>query len=153
MTRRREASIPSDMKALGQRIDQWRKTRQKRGPMPAELWDAAIVLAGKYGVHSTAVGLPVDFGGLKRRYDQSVESCNTAIEARAMERPSTSSQEPSETWQFVEIDPTQVLEMPSSPQVSIELSAPDGAAMTVRMSGGAGIDVIALTGAFWKRGS
>ena len=65
MTRRREATLPPDMKALGKRIDHWRKTRQKLGPMPGELWDAAVVLAGKYGVQATAVGLPVDFGSLK----------------------------------------------------------------------------------------
>lgn len=153
MTRHRNASIPPDMKALGQRIDLWRKTRQKRGPMPAELWDSAIALAEKYGVYSTARGLPVDFGGLKRRCDQSAEVSRTAIQTCETSSLGTPSRESSETYQFVEIDAAQVMEMPSSSKVSVELSAPDGATMTVRLEGGAGVDVIGLAGAFWKRGS
>jgi len=141
------------MKALGQRIDLWRKTRQQREPMPAELWEAAIALAGKYGVYPTARGLPVDFGGLKRRCYQSSESRSTAIEACETKSLGNSNRESSETYQFVEIDAAQVMEMPRLSKISVELSAPDGAKMAVRMEGGAGVDVIGLAGAFWKRGS
>jgi len=151
MTGRRKASIPPDMKVLGQRIDHWRKTRQTHEAMPPELWEAAIELAGKYGVYPTARDLPVDFGGLKRRCVQSVESGSMAIEARKTKSLETASREESETYQFVEIDAAQVMEMPNSTKVIVELSAPDGATMTVRMEGS--VDVIGLAGTFWKRGS
>ena len=33
-----------------QRVKGWRETRPKLGPMPQELWDAAVALAGEHGV-------------------------------------------------------------------------------------------------------
>lgn len=131
MTRPRKASIPSDMKALGQRIDRWRKTRQKLGPMPEELWDAAVALADQYGVYATARGLPLDFGRLKRRVAQAAQNSRTEIQACSIAPHVTPGTEPSETYQFVEIDASQVMEKSSLPKISVELSSPDGAKMTV----------------------
>jgi len=153
MTRSRKASIPSDMKALGQRIEHWRKTRLNREPMPAELWEAAVALAGQYGVYPTAQGLTVDFGGLKRRVERAALSSSPEIQACSMVPTLTPGTAPSETFQFVEIDAPQVMEVSSLPKISVELSTPDGAKMTLCMEGGTGIDVIGLAGAFWKRGS
>lgn len=148
----RKVSIPPDVEELGRRLEQWRETRQKHGPMPKELWDEAIALAEKYGVYCTARDLPVDFGGLKRRYVRAAETrSSTALEARettSLEAPSAAS---SEAHRFVEVDAAQVMELQGSQQVSVELSAPDGARMTVRLEGGTGVDMVGLAGAFWRR--
>jgi len=153
MNRPRNVLIPSDMKALGQRIEQWRKTRQNRDPMPAELWEAAVALAGRYGVYPTAQGLTVDFGGLKRRVEKAALSSSPEIQACSIAPTLTPGTAPSETFQFVEIDTSQVMEVSRLPKISVELSTPDGAKMTLRMEGGTGVDAIGLAGTFWKRGS
>jgi hypothetical protein len=37
--------------------------------MPAALWAAAIILARQHGLYTTARGLRVDYGSLKKRLD------------------------------------------------------------------------------------
>jgi hypothetical protein len=49
-----------------QRVNGWRETRPKLEPMPQELWDAAVALAGEHGVYRVARALRVDYGKLKQ---------------------------------------------------------------------------------------
>jgi hypothetical protein len=66
-----EQQLPLDLTIvapLRARITQWRESRTHRGaPMPAALWGAAVGVARRYGVASTARALGVDYGTLKRR--------------------------------------------------------------------------------------
>jgi hypothetical protein len=43
---------------LRSRFEQWRRTRQGRARIPDELWAAAVTLARRDGVNSTATALP-----------------------------------------------------------------------------------------------
>ena len=70
MGRMKHAPVLPEIKAVGARIERWRRSRRKLGPMPAELWHAAISLAKEHGVGPVARGLRVDHGGLKRRMDE-----------------------------------------------------------------------------------
>lgn len=65
MIRRRSARIPT-IDGVAARFRQWRKTRQKKTPIPDELWSAAVEMARRDGVNRTAAALHLDGGKLKR---------------------------------------------------------------------------------------
>lgn len=52
---------PDSLGALGARIDRWRRSRGKPGPMPERLWRAAAKLAEKHGVNRVAAPLRLDY--------------------------------------------------------------------------------------------
>lgn len=58
---------PAQVEELAERIEHWRKTRAKRGPMPQELWSAAVDLAKTHGVGAISRWLKLDYYSLKRR--------------------------------------------------------------------------------------
>jgi len=47
--------VPEEIQALSRRIERWRRTRARRAPMPAELWDAAVAAARTHGVSAVVV--------------------------------------------------------------------------------------------------
>ena len=52
------------------RIARWRERRPYRGAaMPAALWAAAVALARRHGLYTTARTLHVDYGSLEKRRD------------------------------------------------------------------------------------
>ena len=64
---RPKSQIPDDILALRTRLAEWRDTHPPRSPLPEELWQEAIILAARHGVHRTARALPVDYAGLNKR--------------------------------------------------------------------------------------
>jgi len=45
-----------------------------RARIPEPLWEAAVKMAGLYGVRRTAKSLPVDYGSLKKRVERAVDT-------------------------------------------------------------------------------
>ena len=58
--------VTPSLDELRSRFDQWRRSRQGRARIPDE-WGAAVTLARRDGVNSTATALHLDGGKLKRR--------------------------------------------------------------------------------------
>jgi hypothetical protein len=57
------SSTPSGLDKTRREISRWRATRPYRGvPMPAALWAAAVTLARRHGLYTTARTLHVDYG-------------------------------------------------------------------------------------------
>jgi hypothetical protein len=50
-----------------QKFETWRKSRDKRRPIPNALWDAAIQLHGEYGICQISKALRLNYSDLKRR--------------------------------------------------------------------------------------
>jgi hypothetical protein len=48
---RRARPVPAELKELRSRIERWRRTRERRTVMPAELWAEAVALAGRHGAY------------------------------------------------------------------------------------------------------
>lgn len=61
-----EGSGPS-LDEVRDRIEDWRRTRTKISPMPAELWEAAATLAETMGVFPVSKALKINYQSLKRR--------------------------------------------------------------------------------------
>lgn len=126
MRSRQRAEVPASLSRLGQRFSTWRKARAPGERIPESLWQAAVKMAAKYGLHRTARVLKLDYYSLKKRVDRA-------------DRPASSST-------FVEL--------PSSPLGSsecvIEWEDAAGARMRVHVKGPNLPDVLALSRSFWN---
>ena len=111
------------------RIAHWRERRPYRGAaMPAALWSAAVALAQRHGVYTTARTLRLDYGALKRRL-------NTT--GRRGASPA-----------FVELPAVAPLGL--GPCV-IEVEAAQGGRMRIEVTGVSAADLVTLTQGAWGR--
>lgn len=118
---------------LAERIEHWRRTRTKRGPMPQALWSAAADLARTHGVGAIARWLRLDYYSLKRRVGGPGRQAAEAEDVQAA---------------FVEL---KIAEVAVDNGRTIEFVAADGAMMTVRGYPSADLDLPALAVAFLAR--
>ena len=111
--------------------------------MPEELWDKAGLLARVHGTYRISSALRLNYENLKKRVDVVPDGGGDG------------------TAGFVEVEPSkfedsfagaQLVGAFESARTVVELSASDGAKLVVRLSGREELDVVALAGAFWKRG-
>jgi hypothetical protein len=121
-----ESRAARQLKQVRNSVDIWRRTRQKLAPMPEELWTQATELAHRLGVWPVARDLSLAYESLKQR----VEAKNRRKQAK--------------TTRFVEIRGTDLLGVSDSDGTVVELCAPDGTRMTVRLGGGTRGDMPAL---------
>ena len=55
------------LQAVSDAFDEWRRSREKRGPIPDDLWRAAGNLSPYYSTYEIARALKLDYARLKRR--------------------------------------------------------------------------------------
>lgn len=134
MERAHGGAMLEGIAAVRSRIERWRSTRPGRGPMPEDLWEEAVALAREHGLYRIARALPVDYGALKKRLERGGNA---------------------EPAGFVEVDASRLLGAPEpvSAGAVVELSAGDGARLTVRLAAGEAVDLVGLARAFWGRGA
>jgi hypothetical protein len=125
-------ALPAGVKLLRKRIDYWRRTRDRRTPMPPDLWDEAVALARSGRAYAVAHALGVNFEGLRRRVAEAGPSDRAAPGA------------------FVELSGAQILGSPSAPGAVVELSDGD-VRLTVRLAAGVEVDVARVVAAFRQR--
>lgn len=140
MGHRRGSSLSSaEVKEVQRQITHWRKTRRKRSPMPPALWDAAVSLARRHGIYAIARALRVSYETLKRRVEQP---------------PRNGSLGRLEATGFVEVPAAQLVSSSEPSETVVEITAPDGARLVVRLPDGAhNLDVLCLADTFWRRRS
>jgi hypothetical protein len=131
-TRRRAGS--DRVKQVRGRIEQWRRTRAKRSPMPESLWDAAVELARADGVYPIARALAVNYQTLK---------CRVAMASNGGSRAPAG---------FVELTPIPANGSVPRGEMVLELSSGDGATLTIRLPSERELDVERLAEAFFRRG-
>lgn len=66
MAKGAKAEIPVGLRAVYQKLERWRRTRQGRSPLPEGLWKAAAEAAREHGVFRTGQVLHLEYGKLKR---------------------------------------------------------------------------------------
>lgn len=113
--------------SVRRRLDEWRRTRRKRGPVPANLWKEAARLAELHGINPVARALRLDYYALKSRLESGRPSGGGAKAA------------------FVEVA---VAPPVPSPGCIVEVERPDGARMRLQLSRAE--DLVAVTGSFWR---
>ena len=114
-------------------IAHWRETREKLGPMPEELWRAAVSLSREYGPTRVGQALRLDCGKLKRQVE--------AAEGNSADEPAA----------FVELPSAPVFQTAAAAGTVVELRNADGTSLTVRLPAGEQLDVIGLAKAFSGR--
>jgi hypothetical protein len=117
----------SALKGVRDAIGRWRRTRERRTRMPAGLWAGAVALARTHGTYRVARALRVDYQGLARRL---AEAGHRGSDAKRVD--------------FVELRAADLL----GGSTVVEVSAADGARLTIRVSGGSAVDAAALIAAF-----
>ncbi|MBP1601484.1 MAG: hypothetical protein H6Q06_1635 [Acidobacteria bacterium] len=123
--------IPTELKDLSCQIEQWRRTRPHRMPMPEPLWVLATNLARQHGLARVARLVRLDYYCLKNR----IESLHEGNSATSVAKPT-----------FIELPP-----LPVNPvsECTIELEHPRGRRMRIHMKGAPMPDVTALSRTLW----
>ena len=123
--------IPAELKDLSCQIEQWRRTRPHRMPMPEPLWVLATNLARQHGLARVARLVRLDYYSLKNR----IESLDEGNSATSVAKPT-----------FIELPP-----LPVNPvsECTIELEHPRGRRMRIHMKGAPMPDVTALSRTLW----
>jgi len=113
------------LQRLRGRIEYWRRTRQKLSPMPADLWTEAAALARVLGVSPVSRILGLGYDALQQRARTGGAG-------------------------FVELSGAQLVAGASAADRGpvVEVAAPDGARLTVRLPAGSALDLGSLVVAF-----
>jgi len=138
-------SGPIELQGLQRRIEAWRRTRPRTRPMPEELWKEASGFARKLGICRVSRALRVNYGVLKRRV---LAGGLAAVDNRRSERTPTVVRP-----DFIELSgPFGALsEAPAGSDTVVEVAAPDGTRLTIRVKGATSPNVAAWVNAFRGR--
>lgn len=60
-------AVPDDLLQLSQRLDEWRGANPPRTRLPEPIWEAAVEMAQRHGLHCTTKALRMDYTRLKKR--------------------------------------------------------------------------------------
>lgn len=121
--------IPARLEETRRRFDSWRGSRERRGRIPVVLWEAAVALARKHGVHRTARELHLNYGALEKR---------TKVGRYDTAKPVAT---------FVEVPGAGAF---SCRGCVIEVEAPNGAKLRVELHDAAASDVAGLVRSLWS---
>ena len=131
MSTRKTRGLPARLEKLRRRFEKWRRTRKAGSRIPEPLWNAAVKVAGVYGLHRTAKTISVNYYALKKRTEKEV------LVGVSDSGPAA----------FVEL---------TSPvgagccECVLELYGADGAKMRIHLKGVAAPDLAALSRSFWQ---
>lgn len=149
MAVRSKAPLPVETERLKQQIQDWRRAKANPSvPMPGVLWESAIRLAKEFGVCRISRAVGLDYGWLRKRVGEA-SGPPAPVLTRFIELPSALAF-PSAPAPQVPMDP----DLGNTPGIGpvIELSAPDGARMRIRLASGSALDAAGLVSAFLGRG-
>jgi hypothetical protein len=126
---------------LSQKIEQWRSQKPRTRAMPEQLWEQASEAARRFGVGRISKALKLGYATLRQRSGAS----------GARDQPSRQAHTaPVASGEFVELSGFQsVGSLPGVDEVVVEVAAPDGTRLTVRLKGST--NVVALVNALrWR---
>jgi len=71
---REKTTIPDDLLQLSQRLGEWRSANPPRTRLPETIWEAAVEMAQRHGLHCTTKALRLDYTRLKKRLPAGTQS-------------------------------------------------------------------------------
>lgn len=129
MVGRKRQPTPAELVEAERRFGDWRSGQKPKARIPGPLWDLAVKLAGKHGIHRTASVLKLSYPSLKKKLKLSAESA-------AREQDAT----------FVEMLAPQAS---ATGECVIDFEDGSGAKMRVHLRGVETPDLAALSRSFW----
>lgn len=143
MAGRNSAPLPAEAERLKEQIQGWRQAKANgSAPMPSDLWTAAIRLAKQFGVCRVSRAVGLDYSWLRKRV---ADAGGAAVPVAT---------------RFLELSAAQIQPMavaadagwPAGSGPVIEVSAPDGARMRIRLESDRALDLGGLVASFLGRG-
>jgi hypothetical protein len=148
--------MPSDVLAVHSEIEAWRSNREKRTPIPTEIWSSAVGLAERYSVHRISRALGLNYRALKHRLIDSSEASTKLSKANTEE---------ASRCEFIELSGVGMMTSTGGAdgaivarsrdddhvRMEIELCDRAGGRMTVRVSDGSRVNLPDLVSSFWSR--
>ncbi len=116
-------------------FENWRQTRENRGRIPDRLWEAAVSLCQTHSISQVSKTLRLNHTDLKLR----VQACRSNCQPCVVTSPS-----------FIDLGVTGPI---TAAECIIEMENTNGAKMKMHFKGQAGLDLLALGKAFWRKGS
>jgi hypothetical protein len=138
MGRKAREGLAARVRGVRDQIARWRRTREKRSPMPPELWEEAVVLARSEGTYQIARTLTVDYQALARRVAEAGGGSDRGV---------------GRTGAFVEVSGAQLLGGSTLVGPVVELCNRDGVRLTIRLASDEKLDVAGLVHALCRRGA
>ena len=126
-SRRPSRDILSDVRS---RFERWRQSRKRGTRIPEALWRAAVEAAREHGVSKAAQALGLDYYGLKKRVESTLE---------------VSESEPTTGREFLEIPL-----FASAPDCVLEMADAQGARLRVELRGSAAAHCQTLAEVLWS---
>jgi len=126
---------------LSQKIEQWRNQKPRTRAMPEELWEQASEAARTLGVGRVSKALKLGYATLRQRSGAAGVRDKPSRQARTA---------PVASGEFVELSGfPSVGSLPGVEMVVVEVAAPDGTRLTIRLKGST--NVVALVNALrWR---
>ena len=69
-----KTAVPDDLLQLSQRLEEWRRANPPRTRLPEPIWEAAVEMAQRHGLHCTTKALRLDYMRLKKRLSASTQA-------------------------------------------------------------------------------
>lgn len=144
MAIKKNGGLPPRLEGVRRRFERWRRGRKVGSRIPGPLWDAAVRMAGEYGVNRSAKALRVDYYSLKERAEQKAAEAKCANTGDAAAT-------------FFELAPLELNRSELSNglhgglcECTLELEDAGGARMRVYLKGSSVPDLAALSREFWR---
>ena len=125
-------NLPRQIQEVHDQIEQWRRTRPCRGPMPESLWALAAQAARQHSVAQVARWARLDYYALKERLEASGLQKTNGLEKQQA---------------FVELAPPFSLGVVDC---TVEFEHPRGARMRIHLKGATAPDLASLASSFWS---
>ncbi len=123
------------LKDIQNQFEIWRRTREKRAPIPAPLWEAAVNLSKDYTILQISKALRLNYTDLKHRV--LAQSDEEIVKVK-------------HNLPFIELD----FEQTKSPShCVIEMEKSNGAKLKMYFTGERSLDLLELGKSFWSNGS
>jgi len=119
----------SNLKAVRNSFEDWRRARKKHGPLPDELWMSAVSLCGKYSVSKVSQELRLNYSDLLKRVNGNKVSSTRNTPA----------------YTFVDVsNPGIPVSENRESECSMEIRDREGFSMKMHCRGQAGVDILEL---------
>jgi hypothetical protein len=144
-----KGQLPAEVEKLRDQLLVWRQKRDRPGPLPAEIWNAAVPMAQQFGVCRISRAVGLDYSWLRRKVSMAMAEGRSADPAfvelpaglmlPAPQGPGEAGGRPMGGW-------------PMSSGSVIEVSSPAGAQMRICLEPGKHVDIAGLVTAFLGSG-
>jgi len=151
--------IPARVEGVRRRLERWRGTRRAGARIPEPLWNAAVKVAERYGIHRTTKALRLDYYSLKRRVErEAAEKEAAAKEAARAKEPAAKRRDARKSGvgtSQASVGTTTFVELPAPAwaacgECTLELERPCGTKLRVCLKGMSVADVAAIGRGLWQ---